>query len=61
MAWQSWVVLTVYAAVLVGAGYMFNPGKEPVKFAACVAVASAVLMGICLLKGETPEWRWGSR
>lgn len=60
VTWQGWVVLVVYAAVLIAAGFLFNPGREPGKFAACVAIASAVLIGICWLKGEPPEWRWGS-
>ncbi len=61
VTWQSWVVLVVYAAVLIAAGLLFSPGREPEKLAACVAIASAILIGICWLNGEPPEWRWGSR
>jgi hypothetical protein len=61
VTWQGWAVLAVYAAVLLAAVYLVPPRDEPTKFAACVVMATVVLVGICWLKGEPPQWRWGDR
>ena len=58
-AWQGWVVMAAFFALL-GVGFMLYPPNA--KLAALVVYAlilAAVLVAICWLKGEPPRWRWG--
>ena len=56
-AWQGWVVLGVWFAIFIdGLRLLHRPGPAHLVF---VLLMSAVLIGICYLKGEPPKWRWG--
>jgi len=58
-AWQGWVVMAAFFALL-GVGLMLFPPN--VKLAALVVytlILAAALVFICWLKGEPPRWRWG--
>lgn len=57
--WQGWVTYACYAGLLVASGVFFPPSRAAALFVASVTILSAVLFGICLLKGEKPKWRWG--
>ena len=59
LTWQGWVALLAYGVVLVGAAYFLDARAKPMLYAACVLIATAVLIGVCWLKGEPPGWRWG--
>jgi len=37
------------------------PGFGPAAFVAYSAFLCFLLIGICLLKGEPPRWRWGDK
>lgn len=56
--WQGWLVLVVYALVLVAGALRFPPASHPALFAGVVLVATALLVLVCALKGEPPRWRW---
>ena len=58
-AWQGWVVLIVYLALII-AGVPFI--KASIGIAAYFAyslILTIVVIGICWLTGEPPNWRWG--
>jgi hypothetical protein len=57
--WQGWVVFFAYLALLLAGFALFPPQLEPGAFVAYTASISAVLIGVCYLKGERPRWRWG--
>ncbi len=57
--WQGWVTYACYAVLLVVSGFFFPPQQDPALFVACMTIWSVALVGICLLKGEKPKWRWG--
>jgi hypothetical protein len=59
--WQGWVVLVLFIVLLVAGGSVFSPAKVPALYVAYMAVLSAVMIGVCYLKGEPPKWRWGGR
>jgi hypothetical protein len=59
LTWQGWVTYACYAGLLVGSAFFFPPHRDPALFVVCVTIWSAVLVAICLLKGEKPKWRWG--
>jgi hypothetical protein len=58
--WQGWLVLAVFAGLLVAGSFMFAPGTKLAAFLAYVAVLCLLLVAVCWLKGEPPRWRWGN-
>jgi hypothetical protein len=56
--WQGWLVLVVYAGLLILGGLRFPPRAHPAAFVGCVALINGVLFLICYAKGEPPKWRW---
>jgi len=61
-AWQGWVVVAFFLALVVTGALVFrvlSPPKALAAFLIYLAVLSALLVGICWLKGEPPRWRWG--
>ena len=57
--WQGWATYACYVGLLVAGAMVFPPSQDSALFAANVAIWSAALFGICLLKGENLKWRWG--
>ena len=60
-AWQGWVVMAVFALLLLGGALWLLPGAGRGAFVAYAAFLCAVLVGVCWAKGEPPRWRWGGR
>ena len=58
-AWQGWMVLSAFFALLGADAIVFPPGTSLAAFLDYVGVLSALLIAICWLKGEPPRWRWG--
>jgi CHASE2 domain-containing sensor protein len=54
--WQGWAVLAVWTLVLLAGVLLLRPPAARVGF---VLAMTALLSGICYLKGEPPRWRWG--
>ena len=59
IAWQGWVVLAVFFALLVAGGFLFPPKRAFAAYISFVIVLAVLLIGICWLTGEPPRWRWG--
>ncbi len=57
--WQGWVVLLAFLALLVGGVFVFPPDRALPHYLLYTIVLTALLVGICWLKGEPPRWRWG--
>ncbi len=60
-AWQGWLVLVGFVALLALSAFALLPGKHFGLWFASEAVLVVALIIICLLKGEKPRWRWGQR
>ena len=58
--WQGWVVLALFFALLVTGPFLFPPATDIIAYLVYIAVLSALLIGVCWLKGEPPRWRWGN-
>ena len=58
-AWQGWVVLLAFVALLSTSAFLFPPGVNTLGLVACTVVLCVALLAVCLLKGEPPAWRWG--
>ncbi len=53
--WQGWIVLVIYFAAVAFTTFTM---PQP-QFIISIAALSALLVAICWLKGEPPQWRWG--
>ena len=60
-AWQGWVVLVAYLALVLGGIPILQARQGSVVYLAYVFVLTAALMAICWLTGERPSWRRGGR
>ena len=60
-AWQGWVVMLVFIALLVMGAIWLPPPRELLAFLIYTAVLWAALLAVCWIKGEPPRWRWGKR
>ncbi len=58
VTWQGWATFIAWFGVVVGAGLRFMPAS-PFAFLTIVAVATALLLFVCYLKGAPAGWRWG--
>ena len=58
--WQGWVVYIVYTALLIAGVLLLDPRQNVAAVLLYTAAISAVLFGICWVKGERPRWRWGN-
>jgi len=59
--WQGWVVLALFAILLVVGSVLLLPTYGALVFVAYTTGLSAVLVAVCWLKGEPPSWRWGGK
>ena len=59
--WQGWVFLAGWLVVLEAGAWLSRPDKHPALFALHLTVMIAVLIIVCLLKGEKPGWHWGGK
>ena len=60
-AWQGWVVLISYFALVLGGIPFIQVTKGNVLYVAYVSVLTVALIAVCWLTGEPPRWRWGGR
>jgi len=58
-AWQGWVVVGVFVALMLAGAVYLLPRHGPVAFVAYALVSSLALVAVCWIKGEPPRWRWG--
>lgn len=59
--WQGWLVLLVFLLLVVAGAVVVLPTQGQLIFNLYLGIICAVLITVCLLKGEPPRWRWGSR
>ena len=57
-AWQGWVVFAVWLGFVSGTAFLLAPRHFAIRMVS-IAVLGAALFVVCLIKGETPRWRWG--
>ena len=60
-AWQGWVVLIGYFALVLGGIPFIQVTKGNVLYVAYVSVLTVALIAVCWLTGGPPRWRWGGR
>jgi len=60
-AWQGWVVLAIFAVLVLGGAFMLLPTYGSFAFVTYTLCLCLGLVGVCWLKGERPAWRWGTK
>ncbi len=58
-AWQGWVVVAVFVGLLAAGAAVLLPERRGGPFAAYSGLLCALLVAVCWIKGEPPQWRWG--
>jgi hypothetical protein len=58
-AWQGWIVLILFFALVLGGAATILPRQGPPLFLLYTVLLVGVLIAICWIKGERPRWRWG--
>ena len=58
-AWEGWLVLAAFLALLIAGVFIFPPRRALVGFVAYTIVLAVLLTAVCWIKGEPPRWRWG--
>ena len=58
-AWQGWVVMVLWIAIMTAGAILLAGSARWIEFAAFEVLMIAMLIAICLWKGEKPRWRWG--
>lgn len=58
-AWQGWAVLVAYLAIVATVSVLLEGCPDLLSMT--IGAATLVLVGICLIKGEPPRWRWGEK
>jgi uncharacterized membrane protein YhaH (DUF805 family) len=61
-SWQGWVVFIVWITALTVGSTVFGRSLLPTHpglYALFVIAMVAILVAVCLAKGEPPRWRWG--
>jgi hypothetical protein len=58
-AWEGWIVVAVFAALLIAGAIFILPAKGVNLFIAYTVILSLALFAVCWWKGEPPHWRWG--
>ncbi len=59
VAWQGWVVIGVFCALVALVGLVYPPPKHMAIFLGLVLLLTVLMSVICYWKGEKPKWRWG--
>ena len=61
VAWQGRVVIGVFYFLVTAGAVVLLPHRIPLVFVAYCLVLCVLLVAVCWLKGERPQWRWGKK
>lgn len=66
ISWQGWITTLIYAFAMTGYALEVNKhahSNSDALFSVAIpfVVLTSLLLIICYLKGEKPEWRWGGK
>ncbi len=59
--WQGWVVMAVFAILLLAGARVLLPAYGSPVFVAYTVCLCVGLVAVCWVKGEPPSWRWGGK
>jgi len=60
-AWQGWVVFVIYFGLILVGAVAVLPNYGTPSFVAYTGAITLLLVAICWVKGERPQWRWGNK
>ena len=59
--WQGWGVFVIYFVLILAGAVAVLPNYGAPRFVAYAGALTLLLVAICWVKGERPEWRWGGK
>ena len=59
--WQGWVVMAIFAILVLAGAFMLLPGYGPFVFVVYSSGLCLGLVAVCWAKGERAAWRWGRK
>ena len=59
--WQGWIVLALFAILILLGAFMLLPAYGSLLFVAYAACLCVALVAVCWAKGEPPSWRRGRK
>lgn len=59
--WQGWATLAATFSLCVLGGILIPRGEQPLLYGGFMVGVVVALLGVCLIKGEPPTWRWGKK
>ncbi len=63
VSWQGWLTIIIFIAAVFGNFVRFYrtvpPNQVPVDFLIETGLLVAILILVCVMKGEKAGWRWG--
>ncbi len=62
--WEGWTVLAIYIVFIIGSFFVINQDSHSVSdtlygFLPRLAMATFILISVCVSHGEKAKWRWG--
>jgi lipoprotein signal peptidase len=60
-AWQGWLVMAIFAILVIGGAFMLLPTHGSLVFVAYTACLCLGLVAVCWVKGQPPAWRRGGK
>lgn len=60
--WQGWITILLYLVSLFIITFFTsaNQNEQPsIWFLPALALITAILLTVCVIKGEKPRWQWG--
>lgn len=65
-SWEGWLVLAIYIIFIIKVFWGVDQASRlrsdvPVKPFLLLFLSTVILIIVCYLKGEKPEWRWGKK
>jgi hypothetical protein len=61
LTWHGWVVLLTYLSCIIAGIPLIQASLGSVMYCIYALALTAILTGVCWLKGEPPRSRWGGR
>ena len=59
--WHGWLVLLTYLSLIITGIPLIQASLGSAIYGIYAFALTAILIGVCWLKGEPPRWRWGGR
>jgi uncharacterized membrane protein YhaH (DUF805 family) len=61
ITWQGWIITLAFILFVTCMATIFLTKGRLMEYFLSLIISMVILIIICYLKGEKPEWRWGEK